>query len=172
MQLLTRRSFLKCTGRYAAGVSLALSLLRPSFAAANAAGPLTEREFRTLALLAHDIFPHKDIHDDLYAAVAGKLDKLAMQSTATLELLHGGISQLDKFAGKSSWSALAGSGRRTIISKIDTSPFFDLVRNAAVEVIYRDPAIWKYLGYGGSSIEHGGYLHHGFDDIDWLPEID
>ena len=29
---------------------------------------------------------------------------------------------------------------------------------------------WKKLGYEGSSAEHGGYLHRGFDDIDWLPK--
>jgi len=38
------------------------------------------------------------------------------------------------------------------------------------EIVMRDPALWKTLGYQGSSIEHGGYLYRGFDDIDWLPQ--
>ena len=172
MQLLTRRLFLRSTGRYAAGVSLVLSCARLSLAAGTNTAPLTENEIQALALLAHDIFPHRNAHDGLYETVAEKLNKQAVQSMETLELLHAGLSHLNELAGKSPWTALAGSERRTIISKIDTGPFFSLVRNAAVEVVYRDPVIWKDLDYGGSSIEHGGYLHHGFNDIDWLPEVD
>ena len=31
-------------------------------------------------------------------------------------------------------------------------------------------ALWPKFGYEGSSFEHGGYLHRGFNDLDWLPD--
>ena len=35
--------------------------------------------------------------------------------------------------------------------------------------LYNQTEIWPKFGYEGSSAEHGGYLHRGFNDIDWLP---
>ena len=32
------------------------------------------------------------------------------------------------------------------------------------------PSCGQALGYEGSSFEQGGYLHRGFNDLDWLPE--
>lgn len=33
---------------------------------------------------------------------------------------------------------------------------------------FRHPAIWAAIGYQGSSVEYGGYLDRGFNDISWL----
>jgi hypothetical protein len=30
--------------------------------------------------------------------------------------------------------------------------------------------VWTKLGYEGPSAPEGGYLHRGFDDIDWLKD--
>jgi hypothetical protein len=30
--------------------------------------------------------------------------------------------------------------------------------------------VWDLLGYEGPSFDKGGYLHRGFNDLDWLPE--
>ena len=38
-----------------------------------------------------------------------------------------------------------------------------------VVALYDDHEVWDLLGYEGSSFEKGGYLHRGFDDLDWLP---
>ena len=35
--------------------------------------------------------------------------------------------------------------------------------------LYYLPAVWALLGFEGSSVEFGGYVDRGFDDIDWLP---
>jgi hypothetical protein len=29
--------------------------------------------------------------------------------------------------------------------------------------------VWELVGYEGPSYDRGGYLHRGFDDLDWLP---
>jgi hypothetical protein len=35
--------------------------------------------------------------------------------------------------------------------------------------MYSDREVWQVLGYEGESYDKGGYLHRGFDDLDWLP---
>ena len=44
------------------------------------------------------------------------------------------------------------------------------ILNHTIDVLYRNEEVLTFLGYQGSSIEYGGYLNRGFDDIDWLPE--
>jgi hypothetical protein len=53
---------------------------------------------------------------------------------------------------------------------IADAEFFVFVRGVAVTTLYDDHEVWDLLGYEGSSFEHGGYLHRGFDDLDWLPD--
>jgi hypothetical protein len=39
-----------------------------------------------------------------------------------------------------------------------------------VWTLYSNPQVWPLFGYQGSSLEYGGYLERGFDDIAWLPK--
>src|SRR5690606_19192196 len=49
------------------------------------------------------------------------------------------------------------------------SPFFGAMRSSMITALYNQEEIWANFGYEGSSAEKGGYLHRGFDDLDWLP---
>ena len=49
------------------------------------------------------------------------------------------------------------------------SAFFKLVHATTVVALYDDHEVWDLLGYEGPSFDKGGYLHRGFDDLDWLP---
>ncbi len=57
-----------------------------------------------------------------------------------------------------------------VMEELQTEPFFGAILNQTIDVLYRNPDVWKLVGYEGSSIEYGGYLNRGFNDIDWLPE--
>ena len=57
-----------------------------------------------------------------------------------------------------------------VLERQQREPYFALVLNTAIDVLYRDAEVWEMVGYGGSSLEHGGYLTRGFDDISWLPK--
>ena len=43
------------------------------------------------------------------------------------------------------------------------------MRSTTIEHLYRNREVWQLVGYEGSSVEYGGYIDRGFDDIDWLP---
>jgi hypothetical protein len=67
-------------------------------------------------------------------------------------------------------SALPDQGKVEATGKIRHTPFFQFVLNEALSGVYRHPLTWELLGYEGSSLEFGGYVGRGLDDIDWLPE--
>lgn len=68
-----------------------------------------------------------------------------------------------------SWIDTPEEERLRILESLENSEFFATLRNLSVTRLYRQPAVWALLGYGGSAVEHGGYINRGFDDIAWLP---
>ncbi len=60
--------------------------------------------------------------------------------------------------------------RVKLLEDMENSEFFQLIRKDLVVSLYNQKEAWPKFGYEGSSFEHGGYLHRGFDDIDWLSE--
>lgn len=171
MNLLTRRLFLKVSGRSLTGVFLGSMLVPRLLRAGNTQSVLNEHEIQTLALLIHDLFPHKDRSDMLYVKAALKLSEQLVEASKEQKLVHEGLNHLDELTGKEYWRDVSGVRRIAILRQIESSPFFGFLRNNAAQIVYRNPDIWNFIGYGGSSIEHGGYLNWGFNDIDWLPKL-
>jgi hypothetical protein len=100
--------------------------------------------------------------------VADRVSLLASQVPAMAALMEGGIAALNS-TDKGPWLELPEPEQVAIIQGLAGTPFFNFLHWTTAEIVMRDPALWAELGYQGSSIEHGGFLNHGFDDIDWLP---
>ena len=105
-----------------------------------------------------------------YRAVADKISAQAAQVPPIASMMVAGIAALNA-SDKGPWLQLPPQERAEIVRGLEGTPFFGFLRWTASEIVMRDPVLWETLGYQGSAIEHGGYLHRGFDDIDWLPEI-
>ena len=60
--------------------------------------------------------------------------------------------------------------RVAVLKSIETTPFFAKVRGDMVVALYNQPEVWAKLGYEGASAEYGGYIHRGFEDIDWIKD--
>jgi hypothetical protein len=88
-------------------------------------------------------------------------------------LLTDGVASLDQVAkaahGKPYAMLESEADRVAILKQIESTPFFVSVRSGMITALYNQPDVWAKLGYEGSSAEHGGYLHRGFNDLDWLP---
>jgi len=67
------------------------------------------------------------------------------------------------------FSAMSEPARESYLRSLDGSPFFAFMFQQTILGLYNEPETWTLLGYEGSSIEYGGYLDRGFDDIGWLP---
>lgn len=115
----------------------------------------------TITAVARTMYPHDALPDEVYARVAAKLAE-ATESQAVIKF---GVAGLAGFAERSDIE------RVQALREIEGSEFFELVRSTAVVEIYSDPRTWAAFGYEGPSFDKGGYLHRGFDDLDWLPDV-
>jgi hypothetical protein len=128
---------------------------------------LEQHVAETVAALARTLYPHDGLPDQVYGRVAAKLDEAAHEDQEQARTISEGVAHLDAgtpFLQRSADERLAAA------KSIEGSPFFELVRSTAVVEVYSDPATWRMLGYEGPSFAKGGYLHRGFDDLDWLPD--
>ena len=53
---------------------------------------------------------------------------------------------------------------------MESSAFFQTVRGTTVVSLYNNPLVWRHFGYEGPSYGFGGYIHRGFDDLNWLKD--
>ena len=58
----------------------------------------------------------------------------------------------------------------SVLKSMEKTDFFQFMYGETINGLYGNPEIWKIFGYEGSSVEYGGYLGRGFDDIAWLPK--
>jgi len=157
-QLIGAGSLAACS----AGEDDSVSAADSSDAAIEASGP--ESDLQLLAGVAYDLFPFDDLDPALYVQVAQRV--LAQESPAVVQ----GIAMLRENTRNQPWAGVDETQRTDLLALLERSAFFTTMRASAVEVLFRDPAVFDLLGYGGSAIEKGGYINRGFADITWLPE--
>jgi hypothetical protein len=162
------RSLARATLGYGAVSALGLSSLYSLADSAVSAAPRNP-ETETLVQYAYFMLPVLEPTHARYRAVADKISAQAAQVSAIAALMAGGIGALNA-SDKGPWLTLPMQERAEIVRGLAGTPFFGFLHWTTSEIVMRDPQLWETLGYQGSAIEHGGYLHRGFDDIDWLPK--
>ena len=113
------------------------------------------------------MFPHNGVPDEFYEHVVRKLDEKAAQNQNLLRFLSAGVEALNGQTG-SAWIGLLEEARLEALKRAEQTPFFQTLRSDFVVYFYSNPAIWPLFGYEGPSNDQGGYLHRGFNDIDWI----
>jgi len=149
------------------GLALAFAVLTTRIRFAGAIDPQPYLQ-KTLRKLAYLLFPHPKLPAGPYQALAKTLAARASSDAAFAQQLNSGVAKLD--AGSATpWLEQSEQQQLIAVERIAGSPFFRLMRRATIEHLYRNRKVWKLIGYEGSSVEFGGYVDRGFDDIDWLP---
>ena len=157
---MTRRKFVAST----ASATILVMLPRCSTVSG-----ISEEERRSLLRLARLIYPHDALADEVYSdSILPLLARADLDAALESDLLDG-FRSMDVSAG-GQWIDLSPGQQVVAVERIEDGPFFGLVQSEVRVNLYQDPRVWELVGYEGSSVEHGGYLHRGFDDIDWLPE--
>jgi hypothetical protein len=166
---LSRRDFLRNTGVAAsvaaAGGGIAFG---PDYAWAMSTTSIDDHAARTLLVMARQLFPHDRLGDQYYAAVVEAIDKAAAGDPELRQLLTDGVAQLDASRGMP-WIELSEGGREAVLKSIEGTPFFAAMRTQTINNLYGNPLVYRFFGFEGSSVEYGGYIERGFDDIGWLP---
>jgi hypothetical protein len=120
-----------------------------------------------LVSIYRTMFPHSTVPDEFYEHVVRKLDDQVAQNQELSGFLSSGIEALNRQAG-SAWTDLSEEARLQALKLVEQTPFFQRLRSDFVVYFYGNPAIWPRFGYEGPSNDQGGYLHRGFNDIDWI----
>jgi len=135
---------------------------------------ITDHTRTNLVRLLRVAYPHAQFPDGPYERTAdtilGNLDADLWHKIVLVE----GLTSLDAAAverGADSFTGLDDAAALALLEHLADAEFFKFVRGVAVVTLYDDREVWDLLGYEGSSYEKGGYLHRGFDDLQWLPEI-
>ena len=157
---MTRRSFLTS----AAGAALIVAVPGCGLEAG-----LGGNDKRTRLRMARLLYPHDALADDNYVEVLQPLQAQAAGEAAFAADLRAGLETLDGAAG-GDWGTAPADNQVEALGRIEDEAFFETVQEAVRTRLYEHPEVWRLIGYEGSSIEYGGYIDRGFDDIDWLPE--
>lgn len=125
--------------------------------------------------MSRDIYPHDRIPDIFYINAVSPWDAKAEKDTTFRDLLESGVARLDADAQgryKQVYLEVPAEGDRVVLLQaIELTPFFNKARSDLVVAFYNQPDMWHRFGYEGSSAEYGGYIHRGFNDINWLPKV-
>ncbi|MEI2386726.1 gluconate 2-dehydrogenase subunit 3 family protein [Breoghania sp. JC706] len=169
---LSRRALLRGTAATGLGALLVISgraVICPSQAWGLETQSLKPETMATLIQMARDIYPHDRLVDRYYAIAVKDHDTKAAENETHRDLIEGGIGDLDARAGAGGYRGLGWEEERVaVLRQIEDSPFFQAVRSGLVVSLYNQHEIWPLFGYEGESYSKGGYIHRGFDDIDWL----
>ncbi len=139
----------------------------PDAAWATETEHLTPQTFATLVQMARDIYPHDHVSDEYYVIAVKGYD--SAEAAADIEA---GIAALNAAAQDRGYGSYLGMGwerdRVDLLRTIEETVFFQNIRGGLVTGLYNQKALWPLFGYEGESFSKGGYIHRGFDDINWL----
>ena len=114
-------------------------------------------------------FPHSRFPDGPYVRTAEHIVATVSGNAFQTAQLGQGLLALDAVRDRP-FADLPADEALAVLEGIAATPFFQLVRSTTVVFMYSDREVWQVLGYEGESYDQGGYLHRGFDDLDWLPD--
>ncbi len=129
---------------------------------------LDTHQTQTLLRFIRLLFPHQNIGNKPYVLVLTTLEEKTSVPQVLAEL-ESGVNLLDR-SRSGAWLDLPEEKQIAVMKDIENTNFFRLIYADSMEGLYRNKDVWKAIGYQGSSVEKGGYLTRGFDDINWLVE--
>jgi hypothetical protein len=159
--LKTRRQILIAISQLAAAATLASC--SDSSTTSDNSQSTSNTDLELLASVTYDFLPYPELNPAVYVKAAQQILDLDSDN------VRAGLTQLREASGNGAWKDLAEDQRIAILTSLEGSAFFAEVRANTMQVLLREPETFKIVGYGGSTIEHGGYINRGFNDIDWLP---
>ena len=171
----SRRLFLRASTAALPAAVVAGASIDATAAWAEDAKDISPHAMATLVKVARDIYPHDHVADSFYVRAIAPWDAKAGKDPAVAIMIAEGVARLDQDAQERHGSQYVAVGwesdRVILLHGIEHTQFFRVLRADLIVSLYNQPEIWPKFGYEGSSAEQGGYLHRGFNDIDWLPTV-
>ena len=166
---LNRRELLKTTTGLLTGWVVAgspLALIAPGRAWAVDLTALASSEGATLMIMTRTIAPHDKLDDAAYALVVQAVDRDTTSDRNARKIIQDGLAALGP-----GFAAKPENERVEALKRIESTPFFQAMRQKTMLVLYSSSIAYAYFGYEGEAFSKGGYLSRGFNDLRWLPEV-
>ena len=171
---MNRRRFLETSSHFAVGAAAlaaaggaAVAVPSGAWAATRIVSP---SQAAALVVMARHLFPHDALGDGYYAAAVAALDAQAAEDPDLAAQLVHGVAELDRAMGIP-FTRLSAGNQLKVIEDLEGTPFFNTVRAATLGALYTNDVVERHFGFEGSSVEYGGYIDRGFNDLGWLPEL-
>jgi hypothetical protein len=170
---INRRRFLETSSHLAVGAAAmaaagGAAVVKPELAWA-ATRVISPGQAASLTVMARHLFPHDSLGDQYYATAVEALDEKAAADPALAAQLAEGVAKLDQAMGIP-FLKLSSGNQLQVIEDLEGTPFFDTVRSATL-ALYTNDVVARNFGFEGSSVEYGGYINRGFNDLGWLPAL-
>ena len=125
-----------------------------------------------LVAMTRAMYPHDRLPDKHYERVVAALDQKAVADDRMRTLLSEGVGWLATTTGRypHEFRSLPEHEQVAALTRLEETPFFQAVAAEVVVNLYSQHDAWPHFGYEARTTDEGGYLHHGFDDIDWLDD--
>jgi hypothetical protein len=120
-----------------------------------------------LKRMARLLYPHESLPDEVYGDVLSPM--LADGGPSLVATLDAGTQRLNEVSG-GDWLSLDRKRQVESLATLEDSDFFVMLQEHVRLWLYRNPEVWKVIGYPGPSAPVG-YIDRGFDDIDWLDKL-
>lgn len=167
----SRRMFLATSAASAIMIS-GNAIIKPTEAWGYEVKALKPETMRSLVQMARDIYPHDQLADRYYVLAVKVQDEKATGDAELKGLIEDGVAKLNTLARSKNgvdyvdvpWEA----DRTAILRDMQTDLFFQKIRAGLVTGLYNNKEVWPVFGYEGESASKGGYIHRGFNDLDWL----
>jgi hypothetical protein len=154
--------------KVSAAVALARSALWGVKASAmDAPLSLASHEIETLRRVSFLLFPFPELGTGPYDRIVTGISSAAASDANLLQMIGDSVRALDT-GRDAGFLALDESTQVEVLTQIEIHPFFTFMYQKTRDDLFNNPAVWAHIGYEGSSMEFGGYVNRGLNDIDWL----
>jgi hypothetical protein len=161
-----RRRFIGALLKVSAALAVARSALWGLQAPAAETSPsLTAHEIETLRRVCFLLYPYPELGAAPYEPIVDGVSSAAQGDAELRQMIGNGVARLD--AGRE-FLSLDESTQIEVLTQIEAAPFFAYTLQKTRDDLFNNPVVWAHIGYEGSSMEFGGYVNRGLNDIDWL----
>jgi len=163
----SRRRFLVAAITYSGLLSTGagVTLLRASNTWADSSNGNSDE----LTRMARLLYPHDGIADNVYAEVIDSILSGAATDASMTNMLNQAVTALNA-AQNGDWFEASENDQIAAMRAVEHEAFFAAILGNVQARFYNHPKVWELIKYPGSSVQFGGHVDRGFDDIDWLPE--
>lgn len=129
----------------------------------------TDLDIVAIRAVCRGLVPIPGLADTSYASIIAHWQQAARSDSMLADHLRQATAAVRQRFG-SALPVADGPEFSAFLATLERTAFFAALLSALTPAVISLPEVWEIAGYEGESFTRGGYLLHGFNDLDWLPD--